>query len=77
MKCSLCNQDIKNYQSDFHHLFIDDTHSAELCSDCISKFENWRGSVYAKLFPTSTLKKRFEKKSKSVLQNSKNVILSS
>ena len=65
MKCVLCNQDIKNYQSNFHHLVIDETNAVDICSDCIKKFEKWRGSVYATLFPTSALKKRFGKKNKS------------
>jgi hypothetical protein len=42
-------------------LIIDENHEVNICSDCIKKFEKWRGSVYATLFPTTTLKKKFGK----------------
>ena len=61
MKCNLCEQEIKNYDSKFHHLIIDENHEVNICPDCIKKFEKWRGSVYATLFPTTTLKKKFGK----------------
>lgn len=61
MKCKLCEQTINNYDSAFNQLKIDETHTAEICSECIQKFMNWQGSKIAKLFPTKALKKRFNK----------------
>lgn len=44
MKCNLCEQEIKNYDSNFHHLIIDENHDVNICSDCIKKFgESKRG----------------------------------
>jgi len=64
MKCHLCNQDIKNYSPAFHHLQIDDTHAVDICSECIDKFTKWQGSIITNLFPTKTLKNRYEKVNK-------------
>ncbi|MFH0978229.1 MAG: hypothetical protein V1837_02900 [Candidatus Woesearchaeota archaeon] len=58
MKCSLCDQPIKDYLPEWHHLKIDDTHAADICSDCMDKIVKKQGSIIAKLFPTSALKKR-------------------
>jgi hypothetical protein len=61
MNCTLCNQPIKNYDARFHHLQIDSSHSADICTECIDKFTKWQGSVISNLFPTKALKKRYEK----------------
>jgi hypothetical protein len=61
MKCHLCNQEIKNYNPAFHRLKIDETHSVDVCSDCVDKFVKWQGNVISNLFPTKTLKKRYGK----------------
>ena len=61
MKCNLCNQPIKDYDTEFHHLKIDDSRAVDICPECIDKFVKWQGSKYAKLFPTRALKKRYEK----------------
>jgi hypothetical protein len=59
MKCTLCSREIKDYSPAFNHLEIDDSHSAELCQNCIDKFVKWYGSMCANLFPTKALKKRY------------------
>ena len=59
MKCTLCDQSIKNYSPVFHHLLIDDSHSVDICSECIDKFTKWQGSIIKDLFPTKALKKRY------------------
>jgi hypothetical protein len=58
MKCTLCEHPIKNYEPEFHHLKIDESHAADICSDCIDKFVRWQGNIIVKLFPTKALKKR-------------------
>jgi hypothetical protein len=59
MKCNLCGQPIKDYDPAFHHLKLDDSHSAEICPECSDRFVKWQGSKYLKLFPTSAMKKRY------------------
>jgi uncharacterized protein with PIN domain len=59
MKCHLCNQPIKEYHPSLHHLQINNEHAVDICPDCIKKFFKWQGSIYASLFPTKTMKKRF------------------
>jgi ribosome-binding protein aMBF1 (putative translation factor) len=60
MKCKLCDEEIKNYDSSFHNVQIDDK-SVDICSDCMDAIVKWQGQIYSKLYPTKTLKKRFEK----------------
>ena len=59
MICTLCENEILNYTFDFNHLIIDESHSLDICQDCIDKFVNWQQKIFARLFPTSALKKRF------------------
>ena len=61
MNCKLCNQNIKTYNPLFHHLKIDENHEVDICLECMDKIVMWQGSIYAHLFPTKALKKRFEK----------------
>lgn len=61
MKCTLCNEPIDNYNLAFHHLKIDEQHAADICQKCIDKFVKWQGAIYADLFPTKAMKKRFGK----------------
>lgn len=61
MKCRLCERPIQNYIPSYHHLKIDDAHSADLCPDCIEKIMKWQGGIYADLFPTKASKKRRER----------------
>jgi hypothetical protein len=61
MKCTLCNQEIENYNPAFNHLKIDETHSADICLVCSEKFTKWQGSIIAKLFPTKSMKKIYNK----------------
>ena len=58
MKCSLCRKEIENYSREFNHLEIDELNSVEICQECIDKFIKWQGKIFAKLFPTRTLKKK-------------------
>lgn len=57
MKCTLCGNKINGYNTEFNHLEIDKTHSADFCSDCINKFMHWQQTKIAKLFPTKIMKK--------------------
>lgn len=61
MKCSLCEKEIDNYTSQFHHIVIDEKHSYDICGDCTDKFIKWQGEKYSVLFPTRAMKKRFNK----------------
>ncbi len=62
MKCTLCGKPIRNYDAAYNHLEIDEIHSADICRECIDKFVKWQQSIYARLFPTSAVKKRLGKK---------------
>lgn len=61
MKCHLCNKIIKEYNPVFHNFKINDSCSVNICLECTDKFIKWQGSICANLFPTKTLKKRFNK----------------
>jgi hypothetical protein len=60
--CTLCKKSITGYQPIFNDFKIDETNIVHICQDCIDKFMKWQGSNFAKLFPTSSMKKRFENK---------------
>ncbi len=62
MKCNLCKKDINNYNSEFNNLKIDENQTVDICQSCIDTFVRWQGAKYAKLFPTTMMKKQFEKK---------------
>jgi hypothetical protein len=62
MDCSLCKKEIENYNESLNHFKIDENTSAFICQNCIDKFFKWQGSIYAKLFPTNAMKKRFGNK---------------
>jgi len=59
--CTLCGKGIENYHKDYNCLKIDDTHSVDICAECIHKFQEWQQRKYATLFPTKRAKK-FAKK---------------
>lgn len=61
-KCALCGKDIQNYNISFNHLKIDETKSVDICQDCIDKFVKWQQGLFAKMFPTTAIKKRFGQK---------------
>ena len=63
MKCQICGQPIRNYQPALHHLTINESQGVDICQDCVDKIIRWQGSIYAKLFPTKAMKKRFGQKS--------------
>ena len=62
MNCSLCGKPIKNYDPVYHHLVIDESRAADICPACVDKFLKWQQGIYARLFPTAAIKKRFGKK---------------
>ncbi len=62
MECTLCGKPIHNYDAAYNHLKIDETHAADICPECIDRFIKWQQSIYARLFPTSAVKKRFGKR---------------
>lgn len=57
--CSLCGREISRYSQELNHLEIDESHSADLCQDCIDRFIRWQGKVISRLFPTKVMKKRY------------------
>lgn len=59
IKCKLCEKIMKDYKAEFNNLKIDEDHSADICPDCMDKIFHWQGEIYAKLFPTKAMKKRF------------------
>jgi len=61
MKCTLCDETIDKYDPKFHHLNINESRSVDICSECMDKVVKWQSSIYANLFPTKALKKRFGK----------------
>ncbi len=61
MKCKLCNKTIENYNPKFNHLEIDEKTQVDICSDCTDKFLKWQQSIFADLFPTKSMKKRYGK----------------
>jgi len=62
MKCKLCEKEIDHYSVEFNRMVIDDTRSVDICRDCIDTFLEWQGKKYATLFPTTAMKRRYEKK---------------
>jgi len=59
--CTLCKKPIDKYNPEFNHFIIDESHSADICSDCTDKFLKWRRTIFATLFPTKAAKKRVGK----------------
>ena len=62
MKCGICDKTIEKYNPAFNHLDVDKSLSVDICSDCIDAFVRWQGTIYAKLFPTTAMKKIFKAK---------------
>lgn len=61
MDCTICKKPIEKYDSRLNHLVIDENVSIDICQSCIDKFLKWQGEIFATLFPTSAMKKRFGK----------------
>lgn len=61
IKCTLCESVIADYSTTFNHLTLDESHSAEICQDCVEKIIKWKQETYATLFPTPAIKRRFRK----------------
>ncbi|MFA5302999.1 MAG: hypothetical protein WC393_00490 [Candidatus Nanoarchaeia archaeon] len=61
MKCELCRKTIEKYNINFNCFVVDENHSINICPECIEKFIRWQSQILATLFPTTALKKRFEK----------------
>jgi hypothetical protein len=57
--CILCKKPLLRYDSAFNHLRIDESHAVDICSDCIDKFLKWQQGTFARLFPTSAMKRRY------------------
>lgn len=60
-KCGLCEKKIEQYMEPFNRFEIDESLSADICSECIRKFVKWQQKNLASLFPVKTAK-RFLKK---------------
>lgn len=61
MKCNLCNKDIKKFNLELNQFEVDHDKVINVCQDCVDKFLKWQQKVFAKLFPTALMKKRFNK----------------
>lgn len=57
IQCTLCKQEINNYNKRFNHLDIDKDNSVDICSECIDKFRKWQKNILSDLFPTKIAKK--------------------
>ena len=62
MNCKLCDRPIVGYDPAFHRLVLDEAHAAAICPDCIEKFVKWQRGVFARLFPTTAVKRRYGKR---------------
>ena len=62
MNCTLCGNQINNYNPVFNHIDINDSHSADICPECIQKIIKLQQNTYVKLFPTKFAKKLIEKR---------------
>ena len=62
MNCKLCDRPIDKYDPAFHRLEIDEAHAADFCPDCIEKFVTWQRGIFARLFPTTAVKKKYGKR---------------
>ena len=60
--CPLCKKQIEKYNPNLNDLKIDENCTVTICQNCIDKFFKWQQGIYAKLFPTNYMKKRFENK---------------
>jgi hypothetical protein len=62
MNCTICKKPIEKYNPALNHLKIDESHSADICQGCIDKIMKWQQGIYARLFPTAAVKKRYGEK---------------
>jgi hypothetical protein len=62
MNCTLCKKPIEKYDPLLNHLKIDESLAADICQGCIDKFGKWQRGIYARLFPTTAVKKRYGEK---------------
>ena len=65
MKCVICNNTIEKYNQEFNQLKLDENKTVEICSDCIQKFTQWQQGIFAKIYPTTFIK-RLTKKNKKI-----------
>jgi hypothetical protein len=45
----------------FNHLVIDESHTVDICSECMQKIVKWQQTIHANLFPTKSAKKFLKK----------------
>ena len=62
MQCDLCLNEIENYNASFNQLKIDEIRVVYICQDCVTKFIKWQQSIYATLYPTKQMKRRYKKR---------------
>lgn len=62
MHCILCQNTIDNYSPEFNQMKLDDTKTVSFCDDCIRTFMKWQQRLFAKMYPTTYLKKLARKK---------------
>ncbi|MFX0102052.1 MAG: hypothetical protein ACFFCS_20975 [Candidatus Hodarchaeota archaeon] len=62
--CKLCGKSIADYSKVLNCLEIDEFHAIDICQECIDKFLKWQQGIFARLFPTSSMKKMLEKRGK-------------
>jgi len=62
MKCKICEEEIIGYNKTLNSLNINKEKKVEICQECIDKFLKWQQIIFAKLFPTKIIKRRYEEK---------------
>jgi hypothetical protein len=58
--CALCKRPIGKF-SPILNRFDLDGRPIDLCQSCIDKFLKWQQGIFARLYPTNALKKKFGK----------------
>lgn len=61
MECTICKEEMTNYDPDLNKMRLDGSRSAAICSKCIERFLKWQQKRFARLFPTGAAKKKYGK----------------
>jgi len=62
MECVICKKPIEKYNPILNNLKIEENYNVDICQKCTDKFIKWQQGIFAQLFPTKAMKKRFGSK---------------